>query len=213
MTRFALLRAALLRAAFLWAALLVGGCGLLPKPLGTPPAPEAQVAVPVSSVHYRGYADAEALAAALRWRPGADVLVSAHRGGPRPGLPENSLPAFDHALNYAPALLETDVRRLADGTFVLLHDDTLDRTTTGTGEVADDGVHLWADIPSEAPTQRALVGLLMRTYDGATPDEVAAIPDDLLRRLGIDRLRGVQRQIGFAGVLRRLKHGVAEASA
>ena len=126
MTRFALL----------WAALLVGGCGLLPKPLGTPPAPEAQVAVPVSSVHYRGYADAEALAAALRWRPGADVLVSAHRGGPRPGLPENSLPAFDHALNYAPALLETDVRRLADGTFVLLHDDTLDRTTTGTGEVA-----------------------------------------------------------------------------
>ena len=80
-------------------------------------------------------------------------------------------------------------------------------------EVADDGVHLWADIPSEAPTQRALVGLLMRTYDGATPDEVAAIPDDLLRRLGIDRLLGVQRQIGFAGVLRRLKHGVAEASA
>lgn len=118
------------------AALLASGCGLLPKPLGTPPPPEARVAVPISSVHYRGYASADALAEALRWQPGAPVLVSAHRGGPHPGLPENSLPAFDHALNYAPALLEVDVRRTADGALVLLHDDTLERTTTGTGELA-----------------------------------------------------------------------------
>ena len=52
----------------------------------------------------------------------------------------------------------------------------------------------------------------MDTYDGATPAEVAAIPDDLLRHLGVDRLLGVQRQMGFAGVLSRLKHGVADAA-
>src|SRR5690606_35917448 len=75
-------------------------------------------------------------AAYLRWRPGAPVLVSAHRGGPRPGLPENALATFEYALNFAPALLETDVRRTADGTLVLLHDETLDRTTTGAGPVA-----------------------------------------------------------------------------
>lgn len=79
-------------------------------------------------------------------------------------------------------------------------------------EVADGTVHIHADIPGEAPTQRALVGLLMDAYDGSTPEEVAAIPDDLLRQLGVDRLLGVQRQQGFAGVLYRLKHGVAEAS-
>ena len=73
-------------------------------------------------------------------------------------------------------------------------------------------VRLWADIPGHAPTQRALVGILMDAYDGASPGEVAAIPDDLLRQLGVAKLLGVQRQRGFAGVLARLKHGVAEAA-
>ena len=80
-------------------------------------------------------------------------------------------------------------------------------------EVTDDQrVHIWADIPGHAPTQRALVGILMDAYDGATPAEVAAIPGDLLRLLGVDGLLGPQRQRGFAGVLARLKHGVAEAA-
>ena len=79
-------------------------------------------------------------------------------------------------------------------------------------EVADGAVRLHADIPGHAPTQRALVGILMDAYDGATPAEVAAIPNDLLRQLGVDGLLGPQRQRGFAGVLARLKHGVAEAA-
>ena len=77
---------------------------------------------------------------------------------------------------------------------------------------AGGAVRIWADIPGHAPTQRALVGILMDAYDGASPDEVAAIPDDLLRQLGVAKLLGVQRQRGFAGVLARLKHGVAEAA-
>lgn len=79
-------------------------------------------------------------------------------------------------------------------------------------EVVDDAVHLHADIPGHAPTQRALVGILMDAYEGATPDEVASIPDDLLQRLGVAGLLGPQRQRGFAGVLARLKYGVAQAA-
>ncbi len=79
-------------------------------------------------------------------------------------------------------------------------------------EVDDGAVHLHADIPGHAPTQRALVGILMDAYEGATPDEVAAIPDDLLQQLGVAALLGPQRQHGFAGVLARLKHGVAQAA-
>ena len=79
-------------------------------------------------------------------------------------------------------------------------------------EVDQGAVHIHADIPGHAPTQRALVGILMEAYDGATPDQVAAIPDDVLRQLGVDKLLGPQRQRGFAGVLARLKHGVAQAS-
>lgn len=79
-------------------------------------------------------------------------------------------------------------------------------------EVEGGQVRLHADIPGEAPTQRALVGILMDAYDGAAPEDVAAIPDDLLARMGVARLLGVQRQRGFAGVLARVKHSVAEAA-
>lgn len=128
------MRSPMLRSAML-AALLVGtlaACGT-PRPLGERPADV--VAVPTSSVHYRAFASSDALAAYLRWQPGAPRLVSAHRGAPPPGLPENSLAAFEHALNVAPALIETDVRATADGRLVLMHDETLDRTTTGTGRL------------------------------------------------------------------------------
>ena len=79
-------------------------------------------------------------------------------------------------------------------------------------EVRDGRVHIHADIPGHAPTQRALVGILMEAYDGASPREVADIPADLLRHLGVSQLLGPQRQRGFAGVLGRLKAGVAEAA-
>ena len=79
-------------------------------------------------------------------------------------------------------------------------------------EVRDGRVRIHADIPGHAPTQRALVGILMEAYDGATPQEVADIPADMLRQMGVAPLLGPQRQRGFAGVLGRLKAGVAEAA-
>ena len=79
-------------------------------------------------------------------------------------------------------------------------------------EVADGTVRLYADIPREAPTVRGLVGLLVEALDGATPEEVAAVPDDLLYRLGIAQQLGMRRQQGFMGVIHRLKAGVAEAA-
>lgn len=65
------------------------------------------------------------------------TLISAHRGGPGPGLPENSLAAIRHAAETGAAFAEIDLARTADGAIVLMHDDTLDRTTTGTGRVDD----------------------------------------------------------------------------
>lgn len=123
-----------LRLGALAVALLVAGCGS-PRPLTLDERPADRVAVPTSSVHYRDYATASDLAQALRWTDGAPVWVSAHRGAPPRGLVENSLEAFEHALNHAPALIEADVRRTADGVLVMMHDETLSRTTTGTGRV------------------------------------------------------------------------------
>jgi glycerophosphoryl diester phosphodiesterase len=71
------------------------------------------------------------------------ALVSAHRGGPRPGLPENAIETIAATLAAAPALIEVDVATSADGVLFLNHDDTLDRTTTGAGPVAEKS---WAEI-------------------------------------------------------------------
>lgn len=64
------------------------------------------------------------------------TLVSAHRGGPSPGLPENSIAAMDAVLTAIPAIMEIDVARSPDGVHYLMHDDTLERTTSGSGAVA-----------------------------------------------------------------------------
>ena len=64
------------------------------------------------------------------------TLISAHRGGPTPGLPENAIPTMDALLAAHPAIMEVDVAQSRDGVHFLLHDDRLDRTTTGSGEAA-----------------------------------------------------------------------------
>lgn len=59
----------------------------------------------------------------------------AHRGAAAEA-PENSMPAFDLAIELGADALELDVRRSADGELVVVHDATLDRTSDGNGEVA-----------------------------------------------------------------------------
>ncbi|MDL1900249.1 glycerophosphodiester phosphodiesterase [Anaerolineae bacterium CFX9] len=64
------------------------------------------------------------------------VLVIAHQGGDgeRPG---NTMSAFRHAVEIGADVLEMDVHSTADGVLVTIHDDTVDRTTNGTGRVND----------------------------------------------------------------------------
>lgn len=64
------------------------------------------------------------------------TAVSAHRGGARRGLSENAISTFEAALRDAPVFLEIDVRAARDG-LVVMHDNTVDRTTSGFGDVAD----------------------------------------------------------------------------
>ena len=64
------------------------------------------------------------------------TVVSAHRGGYGPGRAENALETFEASVEAAPMMLETDVRITADGVLVLMHDETVDRTTMGTGTIS-----------------------------------------------------------------------------
>ncbi len=64
------------------------------------------------------------------------MLIIGHRGAS--GYePENTLAAFKKAMNMGCHGIELDVQMTKDGELVVIHDHTLDRTTTGTGYVAE----------------------------------------------------------------------------
>jgi glycerophosphoryl diester phosphodiesterase len=65
---------------------------------------------------------------------GRGVLNIAHRGASG-DFPENTLRAFDAAIEAGAAMCELDVQITADGVLVVIHDETLDRTTNREGKV------------------------------------------------------------------------------
>ena len=60
--------------------------------------------------------------------------LCAHQGGMQPG---NTVPAFVSAVRKGAAMVEFDVQRCRSGEFVLMHDSSIERLTTGTGRVRD----------------------------------------------------------------------------
>ncbi len=67
----------------------------------------------------------------LRRKP---VEISLHRGANR-YAPENTLPAYEKAIRLGADYVEFDTRTTRDGEVFLLHDSTLNRTTTGSGPI------------------------------------------------------------------------------
>lgn len=68
--------------------------------------------------------------------PDWEVVIVAHRGQVA-GYPENTLAAFRNATARGFTAIEVDLRETADGQIVIMHDETVDRTTDGSGDVAD----------------------------------------------------------------------------
>lgn len=64
-------------------------------------------------------------------------LISAHRGGPMPGFPENCIETFVNATTYNPMVIEFDIAYSKDSVMVIMHDDNLDRTSTGKGPIGN----------------------------------------------------------------------------
>ncbi len=66
------------------------------------------------------------------------IVISAHRGQSADDQPENSLAAIRATGRAIPnAIVEIDAVLTSDGKLTLMHDDTMERTTTGQGKVAD----------------------------------------------------------------------------
>lgn len=64
-----------------------------------------------------------------------NLRLSAHRGA-HTVAPENTLEAYQAAINLGYGAIELDPRFSSDGEIFIMHDDTVDRTTNGTGSIA-----------------------------------------------------------------------------
>ncbi|RKQ96735.1 glycerophosphodiester phosphodiesterase family protein [Maricaulis maris] len=109
------------------------------------------------------------------FRENGHAMLAAHRGGPAAGYPENALSSLQRLADLGVLYAEVDVRRSVDGTLFLLHDDTLDRTTTGQGD-------------AEGQDWSELSGFQLRDNDGQLTEE--RIPT-LADAVNIARVNGV----------------------
>lgn len=92
------------------------------------------------------------------------TIIEAHRGA-RIEAPENTLAAFQLALDLQVDSIELDVHPAADGTLVVIHDATVDRTTNGTGAVASLTWHELRRLDAGASFGAAFAGQRIPTLD------------------------------------------------
>ena len=69
-----------------------------------------------------------------RQKDSEQFVIIAHRGASH-AAPENTLAAFEKAIEFGSDYAELDVCQTKDGEIVLMHDESLERTTNGTGEI------------------------------------------------------------------------------
>lgn len=90
--------------------------------------------------------------------------IFAHRGA-KTVAPENTLPAFERALVMGVDGIELDVHCSKDGHLVVIHDESLERTTSGTGKVGDYTVAQLAKIDAGSHFGPAFTGVGIPTLD------------------------------------------------
>lgn len=126
-----------------------------------------------------------------------ELIVVAHRGG-HEAAPENSIAAIEEAIAAGAHMVELDVRKTKDGRYVLMHDKSIDRTTTGAGRVdmltlaqlrrhrllLDDGTTPTTQrVPTLEQALRACEGRIMINIDPKAIDYKQAVA--IARRLGV----------------------------
>ena len=142
--------------------------------------------------------------------PGEAAFIAAHRGD-RAAAPENTIPAFASAVRSGSDFLETDVQLTADGYPVLMHDSSVDRTTNGSGNVADLTLAELRTLDAGSWYSEEFAGIQVPLFVEfldilvASPEVTALVElkdewtaDDVETLMGGIYFRGVQDRIVFA---------------
>ncbi len=78
-------------------------------------------------------------------------------------------------------------------------------------DVVDDKVKIVADVAREAPTVKGFVAILVKAWNGATPEELVAAPADILKQIGLAEKLGMTRLRGLSSIVQRIRREVAGA--
>lgn len=126
-------------------------------------------------------------------------LISAHRGGPAKGLPENAIETFRVSASHQPLIIECDIALSKDSALVMMHDDNLDRTTTGSGAI---GAH----------TLEELRKLSLKDNEGTVTPYLIPTLDDVLNwgRNKVLYTLDVKRGVPFSKVIEAVRRCKAE---
>ena len=114
-------------------------------------------------------------------------IAFAHRGGAL-DAPENSIEAFQSAIDIGYRYLETDVHLTSDGHVIAFHDDVLDRVTDMRGKISETPYSLIKNALVEGTSHIPLMGDLLSTFPEARfnidpkDDEVVEPLADLIKK-------------------------------
>jgi glycerophosphoryl diester phosphodiesterase len=137
----------------------------------------------------------------------ASRLIVAHRGASAE-RPENTLSAFERAIEVGAPAIEFDVRMTADGHAVVIHDPTVDRTTDGAGDVRAmmlEDVRALRIRDGEATDRVPTLEDVLRLASGraAVDVEIKNIPGepdfDAERESAVEALHRALDDVGFVG--------------
>jgi len=144
------------------------------------------------------------------WNELTAPIVIAHRGD-KAFAPENTLSAFKQAADKGADGIEFDVKLSADGQVIVIHDQTVDRTTNGTGNVArlplaalrdlDAGVQFPGQFPGEKiPLLEEIFETVgQRLYMNVELTNYATPFDDLVNRVvDLVRRHSLQKRVFFS---------------
>jgi glycerophosphoryl diester phosphodiesterase len=137
--------------------------------------------------------------------PAAQPLIVAHRGASRVA-PANTLSAFLKAAELGADGVELDVHLSADGVPVVIHDDTVDATTDGSGWVADMSVAQLKQLDAGSWFDRAFAGERIPTLE----EVFQAVGDRLLVNVELKSSPSGRRGLERAVVALVERYGLAE---
>ncbi|WP_052055363.1 DUF6454 family protein [Myxosarcina sp. GI1] len=155
--------------------------------------------------------------------------VVAHRGGYYEDgvttLPENSLATIEQAIALGVEMVELDVWKTQDNRYVIIHDETVDRTTTGSGRVEDltleelkelnliiedFGEVTSEKIPTLEEALRAVEDKIMLNIDIKLPVEELVNVMNMARELGVDEQIVIKNPVNNEEQLAAVKDTLAQ---